>query len=221
MNASSAKINLYCIPGLGTNSLLFKNLDLPNFNIIFIEWLSPLKKETLPQYAMRLAQQMDTSKPFVLLGVSFGGMCATEISKQLHPVKTILISSCKTNEELHPLFRLLKLVPIHFLFPEPWYILLAKLVKKRLGVTKKMEKDFVAILTRPPAHYFVRTVNMVTYWKNKEIPENLIHIHGRADKIIPFRKRIRYDYLIERGSHLMIMDRAEEINSIIRSACEK
>lgn len=219
MNISSTKINVYCIPGLGTNPVLFKYLDLPDFNIIFVQWLSPLKKETLPEYAMRLAKQIDTSRPFALLGVSFGGMCAIEIAKQLHPLKTILISSCKTCKELHPLLKPLKFFPIHFLIPEPWYILLARLAKRRFGVTKEMKKDFFAMMTRPPENYFVRTVNMVSHWENKEIPERVIHIHGNADKIIPFRERIMYDYVLDKGSHLMILDRAEEISEFIRTKC--
>lgn len=215
MNASSEKLNIYCIPGLGTNSLLFKKINIPGCTIIPIAWLSPLKQETLPAYARRLSAQIDTSKPFMLLGVSFGGMCAVEIAKQLKPLKTILISSSKTYKELHPLLIFLKFVPIHFLVPDAWYIKLAKLVKGRLGVTRELEKDFAEIMCHLPENYFRRTVHMVAHWRNTEIPGNVIQIHGDADKVIPFRKALHYDYLIKKGSHLIILDKAEEINKII------
>ena len=85
-------LNVYCIPGMGVNERLFRNLKLNNCNILHIKWETPFKNESLPDYAMRLSKQMDTTKPFVLIGVSFGGMCSVEISKQLKIVVGHLLS---------------------------------------------------------------------------------------------------------------------------------
>ena len=51
------------------------------------------KKETLELYCKNLSEQIDSTKPFSLVGLSFGGVIATEMSKFLKPVQTILISS--------------------------------------------------------------------------------------------------------------------------------
>ena len=51
-------------------------------------------------------------------------------------------------------------------------------------------------------------------WKNKTIPDNLVHIHGTADRVIDARK-INADYLVQEGSHFMVINKAEEINRII------
>jgi len=221
MNSYPDKINIYCIPGLGINTLLFKNLDLPAFNIIPVNWESPRVKETLPHYAMRLAEQIDTSKPFVLLGVSFGGMCAMEIAKQIGPVKTILLSSSKVHTELPDLLKILSLLPAHHVLSDSLYLNYTWLIKRRLGVTKAMESEFRSMLTLPPENYFARAIDMIIHWKNETIPANVIHIHGNADKVIPYQKKITYTHTIEKGSHLMVVDRAEEINRILNQELDR
>lgn len=208
-------LNIYCIPGLGMDPVLFKYLQLPKCNIIPIEWISPFKKETLREYAMRLGKQINTSTPFVLVGVSFGGMCAVEIAKELTPLRTILISSSKTAAELPDELKILKYIPLHFLLSDSLYLKFTMLVTKRLGVTKELKDEFKAMLTLPPENYFSRTINMILHWKNKTVPPGIIHIHGNADQVLYYKRNIKYDYVIEGGSHFMVVQRAKEISSII------
>lgn len=209
------KLNVYCIPGLGVNAFLFKKLRLPDCNIFHISWQSPIKNETLPRYAMRLSQQIDTSKPFVLIGVSFGGMCAIEIAKVLQPLKIILVSSCKVHTELPIALKALKYIPLHLLLSDALYLKFTGLVKHRLGVTKELNEEFKEMLKWLPVNYFSRTINMILHWKNETIPSGVVHIHGNADHVLFYNKKVHYDYTIEGGSHFMIVDRAGEINEII------
>ncbi|MGV3463726.1 MAG: hypothetical protein ACO1OT_00340, partial [Heyndrickxia sp.] len=58
-----------------------------------MDWITPLPGESLENYAMRLSTGIDTSSPFYLVGLSFGGMLATEIAKKLSPLHTFIISS--------------------------------------------------------------------------------------------------------------------------------
>lgn len=218
MDTAIQNYTVYCIPGLGVNKQLFKNLQLPHFNISFIDWITPVKNEILPAYAMRLAEQIDTSKPFILIGVSFGGMCAIEITKQLSPVKTILISSSKTKIENPSRLRILSFLPLHYLLSDSLYLKGAWILRRLFGVHAGIAKEFKASLTPPPENFFARAVNMIVHWKNKTVPANVIHIHGTADRVLPYKKSVRYDYTIEKGSHLMILDRGEEISRIITSS---
>ena len=82
----------YCISGIGANEKVFHQLTL-NFDYIPIKWVPTDNSETLQDYAKKLCGQVDTSEEFVLIGVSYGGMLATEMNNFIHPVKTILISS--------------------------------------------------------------------------------------------------------------------------------
>ncbi len=217
MPYTASKSTIYCIPGLGTNKTLFKNLELDQHRITHVTWEKPFKNESLPDYAMRLAKQIDTSKPFILLGVSFGGMCAIEIAKQFSPLKTFLVSSSKTKEELPGSLKILSVLPVHKLLTEPVALKGAGLFKKRLGVTRISENDFQSLLTPPPEGYFSNTIHMIVNWKNETYPQNVVHIHGNADRVLPYKEGVKYDYIIEGGTHFMVMDRAGEISGIINN----
>jgi hypothetical protein len=221
MKDSSHLLQVYCIPGLGVNQQLFKNLKLNNCKVTHIQWLAPVKDETLPEYAMRLVQQIETSKPFVLIGVSFGGMCSIEIAKQLSPLKTFLISSSKVRSELPKSLWFLSILPGHQLFSDNTYLKGARIVRKKLGVTPEMEKDFEKMLTPPPEGYFSKAVDMIVNWQNEQYPSNVFHIHGNADDVLPYKKDVEYNYIVQDGSHMMIVDRGEEISAVINKELEK
>ena len=73
----------YFIPGLAADKRVFRHIQLPgNFTPVFLEWIAPIKDETLPQYAYRLAEQIEINEPFIIIGLSFGGMLAVEIAKK-------------------------------------------------------------------------------------------------------------------------------------------
>jgi hypothetical protein len=44
---------------------------------------------------------------------------------------------------------------------------------------------------------------------------NIVHIHGTKDFILPFRF-IKANVSIKKGGHLMTLNKAEELNKIIR-----
>lgn len=214
-------LNVYCIPGLGMTTRLFKDLRLPNCNIIYIKWISPLKNETLPEYAGRLSTQIDSSKPFVLIGVSFGGMLAIEIAKKLQPLQTILVSSSKVSAELPSQLLIFKYIPLHLALSDVMCLKLAWLIKNKLGVTKELEPVFKELLVLPPENYYSRAIHMILHWKNETVPSGVIHIHGNSDRILFYKKNIDYDHIIEDGTHFMILDRADEISKIIAEELNK
>ena len=55
---------------------------------------------------------------------------------------------------------------------------------------------------------------MIINWDRTTYSDKIIHIHGDNDHTIPI-KNVRYDYLMEEGSHMMMITRAGEINQII------
>lgn len=113
-------MKIYGISGLGADERVFKFLNL-KFEFVPISWIEPLKNETIENYSKRLSKIIDSKKDFCLIGVSFGGLIAVEISKILNPKLTILISSAHTKDELRPIYRwfgktkLIKIIPT-FLF---------------------------------------------------------------------------------------------------------
>ncbi len=205
---------LYLISGLGADERLFKNLKL-NFPTKPIKWISLLENEQLDGYALRLAEQIDKTQPFSIIGVSFGGMCAVQISKVLNPVYTILISSSKTRNELPFIIKTVKFIPVHKLLTDHMFIQLGYLSKRLFGIRNpEQSKLFLDMLKSMPINYYSRSVNAIAGWKNKEYPDGIYHLHGDNDFIIPFNK-IQNPIRIKGGSHLMVLDQANEISEII------
>jgi len=211
-------LNVYCISGMGVDERLFRNLELTNCTIHHIKWQTPLKNEKLPDYALRLAELIDTTAPFALIGVSFGGMCCLEISKKLNPVKTFLVSSSKTRAEVPQKIKIWSNIPLYKRLDDIVYKRTALLVKGLFGVASKEQGErFKQMLNTAPKNYFKGAVHCLLTWKNQKIPKNTIHIHGTADQVLPYKKIVNCNYPIKGGTHFMIVNRAEEINLIINN----
>ena len=114
MNNLSRKV--YLISGLGADHEMFQNLDLSGFDCVYIEWIKPLDKETLVDYSRRLTKQIQVENP-ILIGLSFGGIIAVEISKLIEVEKTILISSMRSKLDFPWYYRVIGKLKIHKAFP--------------------------------------------------------------------------------------------------------
>src|SRR5579863_8545823 len=90
---------IFCISGLGADERVFHKLEIQNAKLHYVRWFDPSDNESIEEYAGRMSRNVSTSNP-ILMGVSFGGMMAVEISKHISVKKMILISSVKLSREL-------------------------------------------------------------------------------------------------------------------------
>ena len=81
---------IYCISGLGSDEKIFARIKVDGYQLVHIPWLKPEKDEPIEVYAKRMSKYIKDEKP-VLMGLSFGGMMAIEITKLLPVDKLILI----------------------------------------------------------------------------------------------------------------------------------
>ncbi len=204
-------MKLYGISGLGADKRVFDSLIL-NYEFIPIDWITPYKNESIKDYSKRLSSAIDTKKEFCLIGVSFGGLIATEINQILCPKITILISSAHTKSELRTIFRwfgktkLIKLIP-SFLFDPP-----RSIAKYLFGA--KNNKLLYNILDDTDLNFAKWAVTELINWKNITQQENVFKINGTSDKLIPPKGNTEME-LVDKGEHFMIVDRANEISKII------
>lgn len=206
---------IYCLPGLGTDERLFKNLRISNCELKVIKWITPHKNEKLKDYALRLAEQIDTFTPFALLGVSFGGMCAVEIAKTYRPEKLILISSAKTPAELPMYIRMFRYLPLHKILPEKLLKRGSRFVKNFFGRLDKTDtKLLLDMLATMPKGYIPNAIDCVLKWDNKECPQNVIHIHGDKDRVIRLTDT-KNAIGIKGGTHFMILQKGEKISKVL------
>ncbi|SFR75557.1 alpha/beta fold hydrolase [Maribacter stanieri] len=206
-------MKVYGISGLGADKRVFKHLSL-DFEFLPIDWITPKNDESIKHYSERLSKVIDTKNDFCLIGVSFGGLIATEISQILNPKKVILISSAHTKNELRPIYKwfgkvkIIKLIPAFLLNPPR---ILAKYI---MGAKNNLILN--EILDDTDASFVKWALYELTRWQNSKQSNTVLKINGTIDKLIPPRGTTRMK-LIQNGGHFMIVDRADEISKIINN----
>lgn len=210
----------YFISGLGADHRAFKNLILPEpFETIHLNWIPPLPGEAIANYAQRLASQIDTSKKFILVGLSFGGLVATEIAKIKRPHKLVLISSAAVRKELPLSLRLLSVLKLEKLAPYKRLFQPNKLLNQAFGPldeeSTRLVHEMVAGCNQEFAQWAIKEI---LHWKNKEKPANLLQIHGDLDKIFP-AGNARSAIIMRGGGHLCVYSHGAVIRSLIVNNC--
>lgn len=204
-------MKIYGISGLGADERVFKYLSL-DFDLIPIEWIPHNNNESIEDYSARLSKAINQSEDFGILGVSFGGLVAVEISKILNPKITILISSAETRNEIGSFKRLignlkiLKLIPSSLLKPPK--------ILAHYFFGAKNKSLLNQILNDTDLKFTKWAINELLNWKNNTKIDSILKISGTKDKLLPPSENSD-DILINGGQHFMIVDRAEEISKLI------
>jgi len=196
---------------------MFQNLDLSGFDCDYIEWIEPLEKETLVDYSRRLTQQIQVKNP-ILIGLSFGGLIAVEISKLIEVEKTILISSMKSKLDIPWYYRALAELKIHKAFP-------FELVKKSnslnnwlFGASTTNEKLLLKeTIVNTNLTFLKWAINIIITWSSESIPENILQIHGNKDRLLPL-SNVNGASVIKDGGHFMVLNKSGEVSKLIRNS---
>ncbi len=220
---AQSKTTVYCVHGQGSDIRLFDSLRLDtNYSLQFIQYATPPKNATMQSFARELIQQIDTTKPFVLAGVSLGGMLCVEMQEMVHPQKTILISSVTNRKELPFRYRFQRVIPLYAIFPGRMILGGAKMLQPIVEPDRKHNKEtFKKMLRAKNPVYMKRTVRLIIRWEMKIAPEGIIRIHGTNDHTLPYRKIKKVDYTIKSGSHMMTLTRAKEVSEAMNMALSK
>ncbi len=215
MNEKTSQ-RIFFFTGLGADERAFAFLKIKTpLPKIHVKWLSPKKNEGMAAYCLRLKEAYGIRKEDVLIGLSFGGMVATEISLTTGSHLTVLISSAATRQELPPLYRLAGKTGIHRLIPKSVLTRPGKLKYHLFGLRKPEQRRLFDEIIKQADVNFVRwAIGRVVTWNNTERPENLVKIHGTADRILPIH-RPSTDYVISGGSHFLTWEKAGEVSDIL------
>lgn len=209
------KKELYIFSGLGADERVFQRLDFSGFSTTFIKWVVPHDTDTIEHYATRLLDQINTTKP-ILIGLSFGGLIAVEVAKQIETEKVILIASAKTKNEIPFYYRFTGQLGLHKLLP-------TQLLKKSnfitnwfFGTTSPFDKQLLKqILIDTDPTFLKWAIDKVARWTNQTQTKNIFHIHGSSDKILPL-SYVKCNSTITNGGHLMTLNKADELSQILR-----
>ena len=206
---------VYFISGLGADSRSFGFLDLSFWDAQFIRWITPSPDETLASYAEKLFASINDEQA-TIVGLSFGGMLATEIAKKHPGTKVIIIASSKTHLEIPLYLRFWRHFPIYKFHSSRTKNYAGQFVLSILGTKGIEQRKVQQQIMKDSDPLFTRwAIHAILHWNNTVIPKNVIHIHGTADRLLPYRY-VKADHVINNGEHVMIMDKAEEISELLK-----
>lgn len=210
-------MKIYYISGLGANETVFQKMDFAKkSNAYYLPWLIPEENESIASYASRMLENVEEDS--ILVGLSFGGMMAIEMAKLKKMKKLILISSAKSKNEIPTHFKWAGAIGITQLLPLEKMMHMNAPIHYYLGSHSEEEKQIVnAFIKEVHPYYLTWSVRQICNWKNTVAPCPIIHIHGTDDKILDYHN-IHANYTIKDGNHFMVMNKAEEINTIINQA---
>lgn len=214
-------IHVYCMPGLAANPTIFERIELPKekFQIHWLDWLLPKKKESLQDYSRRMCERVKHENP-VLIGVSFGGLVVQEMSRFCKPLRVIIISSVKTRDELPRRMRLARITGLFKVLPTSLArhvdafenVAVGDFAKKRVQLYKKY-------LSITDTRYLDWAIEKMVCWERETPLEGVVHIHGDKDEILPF-KYIKGCIVVEGGTHIMILNRFRWFNEHLEEIIE-
>ncbi len=208
--------NVYFISGLSANCHVFDKLELPEgFEKKYIEWKIPHIHQTLEDYARMMANDIDTTQPFVLVGYSLGGIIIQEMNHFLSPQKNIIIASMKHESETPSLFRLGRKIKFAERFPF-WQLVDNRKVKEVFArfVYHIKDIDMLEYVSYTDPVYMQWGVTQILNWHPLAKCPNLFHIHGTRDQTFP-HKLIKDACFIEGGDHFMVFKRHKKVSAIL------
>jgi hypothetical protein len=209
-------MKIYVVSGLGADFKVLERLEFPeNCELIFIDWLIPEKNEPFHSYVQRMAEKVDDSEPFCLLGYSFGGIMVQEINKLKPAQKVVIMGSIKSDKEKSKFIRTGEITKIPRILPVGMFNDKAANVYSvvRKLFDPKNPKILEYFRVRDP-YYLKWSVEKVSEWKFEETPE-VIQILGDKDIVFPI-KYSKPDYVIKGGTLLFPATKHKEVSKILK-----
>jgi len=198
------------------NGHVFDKLELPmGFEKKYLEWIVPDFDENIEDYSRRMAREIDTSMPFVLVGYSFGGVIIQEMNKFLTPIKNIIIASVKDYSEFPPLLRFARKIKFAERFPW-WSLADNKAVKELLSkfVYRIRNIDMDTYVTQTHPYYMQWAISNMLNWEASITCPNFYRIHGTRDITFP-HKYIKEAEFFKGGDHLMVLKHPAKVSALL------
>ena len=208
-------MNCYFISGMGADRRIFKYIRLPApIEPVFLDWIPFRKEEGLSEYALRLSRKINQDQPYMIVGLSLGGILAVEIARRYSPLCTVLLSSIPVSGQLPRYFRVAdKLGLLDLLSPS--FFMQAAVAKRLFTRESREDKALIREMIRDSDPEFIRwAMRAVLRWNNSTAPQPLLHLHGSRDEVFPIWLT-KPTHPIRGGGHLLLLTHAKEVNDLL------
>jgi pimeloyl-ACP methyl ester carboxylesterase len=200
------------MPGMAASSSIYENIKLPaeQFDVFHLEWIIPVKDETLSQYCRRLLEDVQHERP-VLIGVSFGGIIVQEMARLIEVRQVIIISSIKSTKEFPRRMKFAKWSGVYKILPTSLVEYSHLLLKYNMGIAEKKINLYHQYLSVKDQTYLDWALDVIIQWKQDEPMAGVIHIHGDRDPVFPI-KYIKDCIIVKGGTHIVVINRFKWFN---------
>ena len=141
-------------------------------------------------------------------------MLASEIARLRRPMKTIIISSLASSNELPWYFKQAGKIGLHKAVPMT-FLKAGTVIKNIMGVASKEDKAIIYNYAKYADPDIVRwSLHAIVNWDQPDRLPGIVHLHGSNDRMLPL-KYTHPDFVIKGGGHLMIFNKADEVNKIL------
>lgn len=210
------RIPVYFMPGLAASPRIFERikLDPSKYDVTFLEWKMPKKKERLVDYCKRIIKEDIQHENPVLIGVSFGGVVVQEIARMISVRKVIIISSIKSHLEFPKRMRITQQYKLYHLFPTGLVNYVDAICKLPFsGKVKDRIKLYQLYLSVNSKRYLDWAFKEILEWKCDKPLEGIIHIQGDHDAVFPVENISEGSYIsVPGGTHVMILNKYRWFN---------
>lgn len=213
------KKTVYILSGQGSDERIYDDIDWDStrLDVRYLPYLVPERGEHMNAFARRMADGIDTSGAFSLIGVSLGGMLCSEMNTFLDPEQVIIISSAKCRSELPLRYRIQRYIPLYALVPKTLIKIGAQIAQPLVEPDRKSHKEtFKAMLKAKDKRFMKRSIRLIVNWQKERPEDGVIHIHGDNDHTLPIRK-VNAQHVIADGSHMMTLTRGKEIGALLHT----
>lgn len=211
-----SKPQLFFLSGLGADHRAFDRIRLDGYETTHLPWLIPEKGESFEAYARRMAEPIVVAKNPVVVGLSLGGMMASEMTTFVPHMRAILISSIKAPEERPLLLKVGRVFPVQRLVTGR---ALKRMTFLWTWAKRKYPQGEVEHMIRmfheQDDRFLKWAIVNAPKWKGRGVHERISHIHGTADRMFPIR-RINDHRALQGGTHLMVYTRGPEVAALLR-----
>lgn len=213
-------MKLYVVSGLGADFKVLEKITFPqNLEVVFLDWIMPEKNEDFHHYVKRMADRIDDSEPFSLLGYSFGGIIVQEIDKIKAAEKVVIMGSIKSHKEKSRFIKLGEVTKIPRFLPQQLFnINSATVYSSARGIVDPKNPKLLEYFTVRDTYYLKWSIEKVSAWKFEENPK-VIQILGSKDIVFPL-KYSKPDYVVQNGTHLFPATKPKEVSKILSEIFE-
>jgi pimeloyl-ACP methyl ester carboxylesterase len=210
-------MNWILTPGLGCDHRLFSHMvDLLPLHQV-IELVVPHETESIEAYASRLAGQIRATGPYVLCGVSFGGMLSSILCQELDPAAVVLISSTASPRGLSNGMRVFEW--LNRVWPDTFSDWIHQLGEGHASWIEPLgsaqAQAFREMVQDAPLDLVRGGARLIMNWHIvPKLTCPSFHLHGSRDVMIPPAQAGAKE-LIEDAGHLAVMTHPAEVRQFI------